>query len=148
MTPEIGKRTVAMTANAVAQTPYVQLLLEFAPRMIRSQSQYQRVLRQIARLMRKQKLSRPEDDLLELLASLVGQYEQTCFPAPEVTPGQVLEHLIEVRGVNSADVASATGISVQTINNAIDGSQELRKSHRAVLAKFFHVSADLFLPAE
>jgi hypothetical protein len=36
--------------------------------------------------MRKPKLTRAEDDLLELLASLVAQYEQTRFPAPDVTP--------------------------------------------------------------
>lgn len=57
-----------MSGNAVAQTPYEQLLLEFAPRTIRSQAQYERVLRQIDRLMRKPKLTRAEDDLLELLA--------------------------------------------------------------------------------
>ena len=87
----------------MAQTPYERLLLEFAPRTIRRQAQYERVLRQVDRLMRSPKLTRAEDDLLELLASLVTQYGQTRFPAPDVTPGEMITHLIESRGVTKAE---------------------------------------------
>jgi hypothetical protein len=51
-----------MNVGTVARTPYERLLLEFAPRAVRSRTQYQRVLRQIDRLMRKAKLTRAEDD--------------------------------------------------------------------------------------
>ena len=53
--------------------------------------------------MRSPKLTRAEDDLLELLASLVTQYGQTRFPAPDVTPGEMITHLIESRGVTKAE---------------------------------------------
>jgi HTH-type transcriptional regulator/antitoxin HigA len=98
--------------------------------------------------MRKPKLSRAEDDLLELLASLVAQYEQTRFPAPDVTPGEMLAHLLEARGTTVEVVATATGISKTTLARFLDGSQALDATRRAQLAKFFHVSADSFLPAE
>ena len=137
-----------MSGSAVAQTPYEQLLLEFSPRTIRSQAQYERVLRQIDRLMRRPKLTRAEDDLLELLASLVAQYEQTRFPAPDVTPGEMVAHLIEARGVTKAEVAAATGLPTQTITLFVNGSRGIRKTSRAKLAKYFHVSPDLFLPGE
>ena len=104
-----------MSGSAVAQTPYEQLLLEFAPRAIRSRTQYERVVRQVDRLMRKPKLTRAEDDLLELLASLVAQYEQTRFPAPDVSPGELIAHLMEARGVTAVEVADATGIPAPTI---------------------------------
>ena len=137
-----------MSGSAVAQTPYERLLLKFAPRTIRSQFQYERVLRQVDRLMRRPKLTRAEDDLLELLASLVAQYEQTRFPAPDVTPGEMVRHLIEARGVTLADVAQATGLPTPTLANFISGSQAIRKASRAKLARYFRVSPDLFLPAE
>ena len=137
-----------MSGSAVAQTPYEQLLLEFAPRTIRSQAQYERVLRQIDRLMCRPKLTRAEDDLLELLASLVAQYEQTRFAAPEVSPAEMIAHLIEARGVTKAEVAAATGLPPQTITDFINGSRVIRKALRAKLAKYFHVSPDLFLPDE
>lgn len=137
-----------MNVSAVAQTPYEQLLLEFAPRAIRSRRQYERVLRQVDRLMRKPKLTRAEDDLLELLASLVAQYEQTRFPAPDVTPGEMIAHLMQARGATEADVAAAAAVSAQTVTRFIDGSRPLDDASRAKLAKYFHVSQDLFLPAD
>ncbi|MCY2988220.1 MAG: helix-turn-helix domain-containing protein [Planctomycetota bacterium] len=134
-----------MSGSAVAQTPYERLLLEFAPRTIRSQAQYERVLRQVDRLMRSPKSTRAEDDLLELLASLVTQYEQVRFPAAEVTPGEMVAHLIESRGVTKAEVAAATGFPTQTITHFVNGSRAICKASRAKLAKYFHVSPDLFL---
>ena len=137
-----------MSGSTVAQTPYEQLLLEFAPRAIRSRTQYERVMRQVDGLIRRPKLTRAEDDLLELLASLVAQYEQSRFPAPEVTPGEVIAHLMEARGVTEAEVADATAIPAQTIARYVDGSRAIRKASRAKLAQYFRVSPDLFLPVE
>jgi HTH-type transcriptional regulator / antitoxin HigA len=137
-----------MNVSTVARTPYERLLLEFAPRAVRSRTQYQRVLRQIDRLMRKANLTRAEDDLLELLASLVAQYEQTRFPAPDVTPGEMLAHLLEARGATVEDVAAATAIPKRTLARFLDGSQPIDATSRVQLAKFFHVSADLFLSNE
>ena len=137
-----------MNVSAVAQTPYGQLLLEFAPRAIRSRRQYERVLRQVDRLMRKSKLTRAEDDLLELLASLVAQYEQTRFPAPDVTPGEMIVHLMQARTATAADVSAATAISAQLVTQFIDGSRPIDEASRAKLAQYFHVSQDLLLPAE
>jgi HTH-type transcriptional regulator/antitoxin HigA len=137
-----------MTTNAAAQKAYEELLVEYTPRMIRSEAQYQRVLRQIDQLMRKRKLTRAEDDLLELLASLVAQYEQSRFPAPDVTPGQVVAHLIEARGVTKAELARATGIPRQTITHIVSGSRAVSKANRAKLAKYFRVSPDLFLATQ
>jgi HTH-type transcriptional regulator / antitoxin HigA len=137
-----------MSGSAVAQTPYEQLLLEFAPRAIRSRTQYERVVRQVDRLMRKPKLTRAEDDLLELLASLVAQYEQTRFPAPDVSPGELIAHLMEARGVTAVEVADATGIPAPTIARYVDGSRPIPKASRATLGKYFHVSSDLFLGVE
>jgi plasmid maintenance system antidote protein VapI len=98
--------------------------------------------------MRKPKLTRAEDDLLELLASLVAQYEQTRFPAPDVTTGEMIAHLMQARGATEAQVAAATAISTRLVTRFIDGSQPIDEASRAKLAKYFHVSQDLFLPAE
>lgn len=140
--------TASMTANTIAQTAYERLLLEYTPRTIRSQSQYERVLGQTDQLMRKRKLTRAEDDLLELLSSLVSQYERNRFPAPDIAPGEIVAHLIESRGVTKAEVARVAGIPRQTITHIVNGSRTVSKANRAKLARYFHVSPDLFLPAE
>lgn len=137
-----------MNVSTVARTPYERLLLQFEPRAIRNRTQYQRVLRQVDGLMRKARLTRAEDDLLELLASLVAQYEQTRFPAPDVTPAAMLAHLLEARGATVADVSAATAIAKRTLAKFLDGSRPIDATSRAQLAKFFHVSPDLFQPDE
>jgi antitoxin component HigA of HigAB toxin-antitoxin module len=101
-------------------------------------------MRQIDELMRMRRRTRGQEDLLELLWVLVGQYEQQCFPAPDVTPGQVLAHLIEVRGVSRADLARATGIARQTVTNIVTGARGISAANRAKLAAYFHVSPHLF----
>jgi antitoxin component HigA of HigAB toxin-antitoxin module len=98
--------------------------------------------------MRRPRLTRAEDDLLELLASLIAQYEQTCFPAPEVTPAEMIMHLMEARNATESEVAAATAIPAQTIARFIDGSRAIDEASRVKLAKYFHVSPDLLLPTE
>ena len=48
-------------------TAYQSLLLDFPPRPIRNDRQYRRTMRRIGLLMDKEKLSRAEGELLELL---------------------------------------------------------------------------------
>jgi HTH-type transcriptional regulator/antitoxin HigA len=123
---------------------YDELLAQFKPRPIGSELQYRRVMRQIDELMRMSVRSRAQEDVLELLSVLVGQYEERCYPAPDVTPGQVLAHLIEVRGVSRADLARATGIARQTITNIVTGARGISTANRSKLAAYFHVSPHLF----
>ncbi len=127
---------------------YDTLLLQYSPRPIRTERQYQRVLRQVDALMRKRKLTRAEDNLLELLAALVTQYEQRHHPAPDVASGEMVGHFIEVRGVTKAQVARATGIPRQTITNIVSGTRGISKANRTKLAEYFRVSPDVFVPSE
>ena len=68
-------------------TAYQTLLQEFVPRPIASARAYQRAMKQIDRLFRKAERSRAEDDLLELLAMLVEQYEiRQGYAVPVLSP--------------------------------------------------------------
>lgn len=127
---------------------YDELLLEYSPRPIHNERQYRRVLGQIDGLMRKRKLSRAEENLLEVLVALVKQHEETHHPAPDVQPGDVVAHLIEARGATKAEVARATAIPRQTITNIVNGTRGISKANRAKLAKYFGVSPELFLLGE
>lgn len=123
---------------------YEALLLQYVPRPLRNERQYRRVLRQVDQLIRKSKRTRAEEDLLELLGALVAHYEEKHYPASEVTPGELVAHLLEVRGVSRAEVARDTGIPRQTLTNIVNGSRGISKANRRKLADYFHVSSDLF----
>ena len=147
ITKTIGDAIAGMTTKPPksARTSYDDLLLQFRPKPIESESQYRRVMRQIDELMRQRNLTRAQEDLLELLATLAARYEEQHFPAPDVAPGEVLAHLIEVRAVSRAEVARATGIARQTITNIVNGARGISAANRAKLASYFHVSPQLFV---
>ena len=134
-----------MTTKTVDVTAYQSLLLDFTPRPISTKAQYKRVMRQIDRLMKKRRLGRAEEDLLGLLSTLVVQYESRTYPAPKVSPGEMLAHLIEARGVAKAQVARETGIAQSTITNAINGTRGISKANVTRLAAYFHVSPTAFI---
>jgi hypothetical protein len=80
-------RIFAVNPEDAMNTTYQTLLQQFVPRPISSAQAHQRTLKQIDGLIRKTKRSRAEDDLLELLATLVEQYEvRQGYAVPELSP--------------------------------------------------------------
>jgi HTH-type transcriptional regulator / antitoxin HigA len=130
----------------MTMSAYQALLLDFTPRPIRTPKEYRRALVFIERHIQPHP-PKAEGELLELLSTLVADYESKVFPEPEVTPGQMLSHLIESRGVTRADVARATGIPRATITSATADRRGISKQNAVRLGAYFHVSPALFLPA-
>jgi HTH-type transcriptional regulator/antitoxin HigA len=137
-----------LDADATPTTPYECLLLQYSPRPITSQARYRTALRQIDSLMRQVKRSRAQDDLLDVLTALVVQYEERHHPSPEVSPSDMLQHLMELRGLTKAELSRQTAIPRQTITNIVTGTRGVSRENRKKLAAFFHVSPLVFLASE
>jgi HTH-type transcriptional regulator/antitoxin HigA len=132
--------------HEMAMTTYQSLLLDFTPRPIRTAREYRRALSFIEQHMRPHP-PKAESELLELLSTLVMDYESRTFPAGDVSAGEMLAHLIDARGVTKAEVARVTGIPRATITSAISGHRGISKAVAVALANYFHVSPAVFLPA-
>ncbi len=78
--------------------------------------------------------------LIELLATLVEQYESRQLPAPQLAAAQMLAHFLESKQVKPAQVAKATGIPPATISNVLAGRRGISKANAGKLADFFGVS--------
>lgn len=126
-------------------TEYQTLLLDFTPRPIRTETEYRRAMRQIDRLMKAEKLSRAESQLLELLATLAEQYESSEYPTPKVSQADLLSHLVDARGVNQAEVARATGVPRSVLTNVLKGRRGISQANIDRLARYFHVSPAAFI---
>ena len=125
-------------------TPYQELLVEATPRVIRSDAEYRRALRQIERLI-KPHPRRAESQLVELLATLIEDYETASHPTPKLPPRKRLAELIEAREITQAQLAAATGISRQTISNVLADRRGISKSAAVKLAEFFRVPVGDFV---
>ena len=130
-------------------TAYRALLQQYTPRPVRTEAAYRKTLRQVDELMRRPRLSRAESELIDVLATLVEQYESKDYPTPTSTPRQMLAHLIEAKEVSQAEVARATGIPRSTISAVLSGRRQISKANVVKLADYFNVPSALFLgPAE
>ena len=125
-------------------TAYRDLLQEYVPRPIRSERAYEKMLRTVDDLMMRPRLSRAENDLLEVFVVLVEQYESIRYPTPSNPPDRMLAHLIESKGASRADVAAATGISRSTISAILAGRRDIDHKEISKLATFFGVSQSVF----
>ena len=121
-------------------TNYQSLLLDYEPRPIRSEGAYRRALRDVEKLMRP-RLPRAESELVEVLSTLIEQYESREHPTPKSPPREMLAHLMDARGVRQAAVARATGIPRSTLSAVLAGRRKLSTANIAALSAYFHVSA-------
>lgn len=127
-------------------TTYETLLQQFVPRPISSQRAYQRTLNQIDGLIRKAKRTRAEDDLLELLATLVEQYEiRRGYTVPQLSPRDRLAGLIEARELTQTELSKMSQVPRTSINEILAGRRDISNTNAVRLAKYFGVPAEEFI---
>ena len=118
---------------------------DYAPKMIDSERDYRRCRKVLERLLfPERKLSVEEDALAKLLIHLVGVYEDRIVVPPKITPRQVLQHLMEQRCLKQADLVSLFG-TASIVSEVLGGKREINARHARELAKFFGLTADLFI---
>ena len=126
-------------------TSYSELLANAQPEIINDDRSHQRALRTVEALMKKSRLTKAEGKLLDLLAKLVDDYEETIYPTPEVSPSRMLKHLIEAKCTTQAELARQTGVPRSTISEALKGKRSISVENAFRLAEYFHVEPSLFL---
>lgn len=129
----------------MATASYPELLSQAQPQIIRDERAHQRALRTVEALMAKPTLTKAERKLLDLVAKLIDDYEESVDPTPNVAPADMLAHLIEEKGTTRAEVARQTGISRSTISEALSGKRSISVENAFRLAEYFHTDATLFL---
>lgn len=125
---------------------YGRLLVRTLPSIIQNDEDHERMLSEIERLMDKgdDRLSPEEEQLLKLMVRLVQDYEDTYTPIEDASPQEVLQHLMEERGLRQADLLPIFG-SRGYISDIVNGKRGISKEYARKLGDFFNVSAELFI---
>src|SRR6266699_3929023 len=98
---------------------------EYAPKVIDSEREYRQSRRALERLVfPERKLSVEEDALAKLLLHLIGVYEDRTVVPPQTTPRQVLQHLMEQRGLKQADLVGVFG-TPSIVSEVLTGKREV-----------------------
>ena len=95
-------------------------------------------------LKKGERISAEEEHLLDLLSTLIEKYEDEHYPIEPSLPHEILQHLMEARGLKQKDIVHLFGSSGRA-SEAINGLRPISKIQAKALAEFFHVSTDLFL---
>jgi HTH-type transcriptional regulator / antitoxin HigA len=114
---------------------------------ITTKTQYKAALELLESLWEKvgEDATSPYGSLFTLLAERIAAYEARHIPFCDVTPAQMLEYLIEQRGVTQQEVADATGIQQSNLNQIIKGKRKLTTAHIKRLAAYFKVEPGVLL---
>jgi HTH-type transcriptional regulator/antitoxin HigA len=129
----------------MATVSYSELLRQAQPEIIRDNRTHQRALQVVDSLMSKPRLTKAEAKLLDLLAKLIDDYEETIWPTPDVPPSRILNHLIDAKSTTQAEVARQTGVPRSTISEVLKGKRSISVENAFRLAEYFHVEPSLFL---
>jgi HTH-type transcriptional regulator / antitoxin HigA len=119
---------------------------EIQPRPPRTKEENQRLLAAIEKLMKKGEEDRTpaEDAMLDLLVTLVAEYEQRIYPRRQSTPAEMLAFLMEQNNLTSTKLPLPANRVSEILSGKRDVSDVSKETAKS-LGEFFHVSPALFL---
>jgi HTH-type transcriptional regulator / antitoxin HigA len=123
---------------------YGQLLGRTLPHVIHSHEECERLTNELMRLDESEDHSAEAKELAELLTVLIDEYEARRYAIRKASPRQILQHLMEARNLTQKDLWKAFG-SKGITSEVFHGKRSISKAQAKKLAKFFHVSAALFI---
>jgi HTH-type transcriptional regulator/antitoxin HigA len=126
------------------KTRYGKLLTETQPKVITTEEEYDVVLKIAEKLIANKDLNQEESALLELFTCLIEAYEEEHYPIEPASPQEMLEHLMDARGLRQVDLVGVLG-SKGVVSEILSGKRSISKAQAKVLGEFFHVSPALFI---
>jgi len=130
---------------ATLPTDYASLCRLHLPRPIRDKVDLENVL-EITDAMAGHELTPDQEDYFDLLCRLIEDYEKERVGRPKVSGVEALRHLVAEHGMSAAELARLLGVHRSLGAMILRGERQLTLAHVSCLAKYFAVSADLFLP--
>ena len=135
-----------MAIAELRPTKYARLLAKALPKVIETRGEFDRAVTLMEQLDRRDEdgepLSPEENALRALLEQLIQTYDDK-IELPTVSPLQMLQFLMEQRGLRQADLVPVFG-SRSVASDVLNGKRDLSKAHIRGLAEFFHVSPEVF----
>ncbi|MDB9435563.1 hypothetical protein BMF77_00224 [Dolichospermum sp. UHCC 0315A] len=131
--------------NTLNKEEYIKLLSETVPRIIDTEIEHKRLLNEVDKFMDLgENLTDEQAEVLQLLVTLIEQYENKVYQMKAITPLDILHELMSVRQLKQKDIVEIFG-SKGITSEVINGKRSISKNQAKALGDFFHVSYSLFL---
>ena len=132
-----------MTLGTPSTNPYIELLTSFPPRPITSEEELIATKKVIDSLIDKGELTPDEQDYLNVLGTLVHEYEEKHKPIPDISGVELLKALIAELGLRQKDLVPIFKTE-SIVSEVMSGQRNLTVNHIRQLAEFFHISPAAF----
>ena len=126
------------------KTTYSQLLVEYQPKVITTEAEYDQALETVEKLMANQQRTPEQTAILQLLVTLIEEFETKHYPIEPSSPHAILEHLMDARGIKQSDLVGIIG-SKGVVFEVVNRKRAISKAQAKALGEFFNVSPALFI---
>lgn len=132
-------------AAAFDRNKYATLLTRALPVVVTSEDEYDQMMLEIKRLLRKgaAHLSPEEERLLDLLSTLAEDWEELHHPMPTAAGHRILQHYMKVRGVKATALQPIFGSRAAT-SAAVNGKRAITAEQATLLGQLFGVAPAVF----
>ena len=121
-------------------TVYEQLLVTYHPRPIRSEADSQAAQEVVDTLLAQFERSIEEEAVLDLVTTLIEEWERDAVRIPSVDAVDVIRFLLENAGKRQKDLVPIFGTE-SIVSEVLSGHRDLQRKQ---MAGFFHVSPAVF----
>ncbi|XHX78177.1 MAG: type II toxin-antitoxin system HigA family antitoxin [Stenomitos frigidus ULC029] len=122
---------------------YIELLNAFPPRPIHSEAEFFATQNVIDSLIDRGELTPDEEDYLNLLGTLVHEYEEQHIHIPDLYGVELLKALIDESNLRQKDLVPIFKTE-SIVSEVLKGQRKLTATHIQKLAAFFHLSPAAF----
>jgi HTH-type transcriptional regulator/antitoxin HigA len=123
---------------------YSQLLVEYQPKIITTEAEYDQALETVEKLMADKQRTPEQTAILQLLVTLIEEFENNQYSIEASSPYAMLEHLMDARGIKQSDLVGIIG-SKGVVSEVMNRKRAISKAQAKALGEFFNVSPALFI---
>jgi HTH-type transcriptional regulator / antitoxin HigA len=124
---------------------YRELLIKYQPKIIRTEEENERALAIVEELMHRPNRSLEENELYELLITLVEKFEREFYsPGKASTPHSMIVFLMEQQNIKPEDLVGVIG-DEEVVDDVIQGKRVMTQEQAKTIGKIFKVDASLFI---
>ena len=123
---------------------YSQLLVEYQPKIITTEAEYDQALETVEKLMADKQRTPEQTAILQLLVTLIEEFENNQYSIEASSPCAMLEHLMDARGIKQSDLVGIIG-SKGVVSEVMNRKRAISKAQAKALGEFFNVSPGLFI---
>ncbi len=127
------------------RSTYSNLLAEIAPKAIENDEEYDRLLKEAEKLTFTKNPTPEQTALYKLLVTLIEVYEAEKYPIDKSEPHQILQHIMEAKGIRQADLVDIMKSSSGVVSEVVNGKRAISKAQAKALGDYFQVSPSLFI---